>query len=222
MIIVLDIIIVLLGTFIAWHIPNLASYFIEHRKKIVEKDMVYKLPKSYNRNSVFFFAIYAIMVVFLVPDNIAWIVLVFTLIAIFGICVDIAIRIIPNVMVLTILLLGILYRILDGGVKSLIGACIAFGLVILIFGLSGVITYRFKGTRGFGMGDLKLSLAIAVALGYPGVLHFFIGMAISIACYCVLGLYSKMLTLGSTFPMCPQIMIGFLFALVLPYLFMLV
>ena len=144
--------------------------------------------------------------------------IVFALFAIFGATVDSYIRIIGNEMLLVMLPIGLLYRIIVGSVSALLGSLIALGIVILTFGLAMLATKKLKGVFGVGMGDVKLSMVIALTVGWPDVLTFLGGMAIAIIVYCVVGLRTKVLQKGFYFPMCGMIMAGFLIALYVPVL----
>lgn len=143
---------------------------------------------------------------------------VFALFAVFGTTVDSYIRIIGNEMLLAMLPIGVLYRIVDGGVSSLLGSLGALLVVILTFGLAMAGTKKLKGVIGVGMGDVKLSMVIALTVGFPGVLSFLGGMAFAIVAYCVVGLKTHMLRRNSYFPMCGMIMAGLMITLYLPVL----
>lgn len=149
------------------------------------------------------------------PLEEAFLVCIFVLIALTATIIDAWIRIIANEMVLLLLVLGIIYRLIVGGAHSLLGSLGALAFVGAIFGGAAFIT---KLSNGIGAGDLKLAMAIAITVGYPGVFYFLGGMAVAIGGYCVAGLLLRLLTPKSTFPMCGHIMVGFLIALFAPYL----
>jgi leader peptidase (prepilin peptidase)/N-methyltransferase len=144
--------------------------------------------------------------------------IVFAMFAVFGTTVDSYIRIIGNEMLLIMLPIGILYRIVDGGISSLLGSLIALLVIILTFGLAMLGTKKLKGVIGVGMGDVKLSMVIALTVGFPGVMTFLGGMALAIVAYCVIGLKTHMLLRSSYFPMCGMIMAGLMLTLYLPVL----
>lgn len=141
----------------------------------------------------------------------------FCFIAMVGAVVDFQIRIIANEMVLLIAGLGVFYRLSAEGPGFLPGALLAVGMVALVFTGAALITYLLKKSAGVGAGDIKLSMAISFAVGYPGALYFLFGLALAVAAYAVLGLMSRLLTLKSWVPMCAPIMAGFLFALFYPH-----
>lgn len=154
----------------------------------------------------------------LMPLQSAWLVCVFTFTALVSILVDNHIRIICNEVVLFILVLGIAYRLIGGGLYALLGSLAALGIVIVVFGSAAALTKIFTKELGVGAGDLKLSMAVAVTVGLSGVFYFLAGVAVAIGGYCVLGLIYKFLTRKSTFPMCAHIMFGFVGALFIPYI----
>ena len=109
------------------------------------------------------------------------------------------------------MILGLVYRFLVHGVNGLLEAAEACALVAAVFLVLKILfgkNSRFSG--GIGAGDVKLLLATAIAVGYPGVLVSMMVMAVAVAVYCLGGLLLKKLTLASYFPMCGFIMIGFL------------
>ena len=182
------------------------------------------LPKakkglSWNAVCVLIVGVCAAVSLFLLDDGTtqgfakAILCIVFALFAVFGTTVDSYIRIIGNEMLLAMLPVGILYRILDGGISSLLGSLLALLIIILTFGLAMMGTKKLKGVIGVGMGDVKLSMVIALTVGFPGVTTFMGGMALAIVVYCFIGLRTHMLQKNSYFPMCGMIMAGFLLSL---------
>lgn len=144
--------------------------------------------------------------------------IVFALFAVFGTTVDSYIRIIGNEMLLMMFPIGIIFRIVDGGASSLLGSLGALGLIIFTFGLAMIGTKKLKGVLGVGMGDVKLSMVIALTVGWPDVLIFLGGMAIAIVVYCFVGIRAHLLQKNSMFPMCGMIMAGLLAAVYNPVL----
>jgi len=141
----------------------------------------------------------------------------FITIAVIGTLVDIYIHIIPNETVLFLLGIGVVYRIVTEGLPSFMGSLLGLLLITGLFLGTGAIVYLMKGTIGVGAGDLKLAMAIALTLGYPGALYFLFGLAGAILGYLVLRYKSKTLVFGASFPMAGQIMTGFIVAFFFPY-----
>lgn len=137
----------------------------------------------------------------------------FVSIALVGALVDHSIRLIPNELLAVLLVVGIAYRLVDGGPQSLLGSLMAFGLVAVVFFGSMFITKLIKGERGVGAGDIKLALVIAIAVGYPGVLYFGISAALAILAYCMVRISRGTLAFSSYFPMCAHLMVGLVAAL---------
>ncbi|HZX20818.1 MAG TPA: prepilin peptidase [Clostridia bacterium] len=143
----------------------------------------------------------------------------FITIAMIGTIVDIYIHIIPNETVLFLLGTGVVYRIITEGMSSFKGSLLGLLLITGLFLGTGAIVYLMKGTIGVGAGDLKLAMAIALTLGYPGALYFLFGLAGAILGYLALRYKSKTLIFGASFPMAGQIMTGFIVAFFFPYVF---
>lgn len=154
----------------------------------------------------------------LMPLQGACVVSAFVFIAFIAIIIDYNIRIICNEIVLLILVLGIFYRLIGGGINSLLGSLAALGIVLVVFGGAALITKLLTKEIGVGVGDVKLSMAIAVTVGYSGVFYFLGGVAVAIGGYCLLGMMYHFLTRKSTFPMCGHIMFGFMAALFIPFI----
>ncbi len=154
----------------------------------------------------------------LMPLPEALITCIFGYIALVAAVIDYRIRIICNEMVLLIFVLGIVYRVINGGVGSLLGSLGAFAIVLVVFGGAAVITRLIANDIGVGAGDIKLAMAIAVTVGFGGIFYFLGGIALAIGAYSIIGLNMHLLTTKSTFPMCAHIMFGFLAALFVPYI----
>lgn len=136
--------------------------------------------------------------------------------AVFGICVDSYIRIIGNEMLLAMLVLGICYRFLEGGIASFLGSMVGLAITIALFAAAAGITYIRRLSGGVGMGDVKLAMVISITVGWPNVRCFLGGMAAAMVAYIAICILFKKLSLHSTFPMCGPIMVGFLLALYQP------
>ena len=153
-------------------------------------------------------------------------VLVFTCFAVFGAIVDDTISIIGNEMLLYMLPVGLVYRFIDGGLTlgNIGGSLLAVLVVIAFFTVTHFIVYFHKGVRGVGMGDVKLSVLIALTVGMLGIYDFIIGLAIGVLIHISYKIikypiYLKnMLKVSSTFPMCAAIMFGLWFAVVARYI----
>lgn len=141
---------------------------------------------------------------------------VFIWFAAFGICVDGYIRIIGNEMLLAMLIVGISYRMVDGGLSSFAGSLLALLLTIALFAAAAGITYLRRMSGGVGMGDVKLAMVIAITAGWPGTMYFLGGMAAAMILYIAFLFFRKRFFLKNTFPMCGPLMFGLLTALYQP------
>jgi leader peptidase (prepilin peptidase)/N-methyltransferase len=201
------------------YIPKASQKMIQYKcMKRYKEVPEFILTKFYKQLFLFLNAFLFAMAGWLMPLPGACIVCVFAFIAFVSIIIDKHIRIICNEAVLLILILGIAYRLIGGGVSSLLGSLAALGIVLAIFGGAALLTKLLTKDLGVGVGDVKLSIAIAITVGYPEVFYFLGGIAVAIGGYCLFGMMYHFLTRKSTFPMCGHIMFGFFVALFIPYI----
>lgn len=222
------IIYVIINGLISYNIPLYAYKYAEYKQKKKAKDMPLNgksLTKRLKIYAMILSMIYAyISYSFLGTKELVF-ASIFMFFAVFGVCVDTLIRIIGNEMLLIMLFPALIYRIYMGGFRSFIGSIISILIIILFYLAAGLLTYLHKGLRGIGMGDVKLSMVIAIAVGFPGVISFMGAMAISILLYLFIRFIREPLFIRTifcpwnTFPMCAPIMAGFLFAIISQSLF---
>ena len=160
----------------------------------------------------------AALSIWLVPPGQVPFYIGFCVIAIVGTLVDNRIRMIPNELVLLLFALGLGYRLMVAGFAGLLHSLLALLITAGIFLLAAGTTFLLKKSIGVGAGDLKLAMAISFTVGLSEVYLFLFGVVAAMLVYCLAGLCSRRLTVSSTFPMCGQIMAGFVFALFAPYL----
>ncbi|TEB12144.1 Type IV leader peptidase family protein [Pelotomaculum sp. FP] len=207
------------GLAIGFIIPSLAQKMIQYKcTKRHQNIPAFYMLKWHEQILMLLSASLFALAGWQMPLEEALLVCVFVLIALTATVIDTQIRIIANEIVLLLLALGIIYRIIAGGAYSLSGSLGALGFVVVIFGGTALITKLFMKNIGIGAGDIKLAMAIAITVGYPGIFNFLGGMAVAIGGYCVAGLQLGLLTPKSTFPMCGHIMAGLLIALFVPYI----
>lgn len=121
---------------------------------------------------------------------------------------DIQYGIIPNLMVVLLILVSLVYRGYSEPstlLSTLISALCAFGFFLALFLLT-------RG-RGMGMGDVKLAFAMGLLLGFPGIviglyIAFLTGAAISL----ILIICRKKKLKKDTIPFGPFMVIGALVA----------
>ncbi|MEY8353949.1 A24 family peptidase [Lachnospiraceae bacterium 54-53] len=206
-----------LNSLIAYFLPDLANSFACYKNRKKGDPAPWREPDAgWRRTAALFAAAVAGAAGYWLPPDRVIFVMAVCHAAVFGVCVDALIRIIANEMLWVLLAAGLPYRIYSGGLRGLWGSAGALLLVIAVFGLTALFTFARKGTAGVGMGDVKLAMVIAVTVGWPGVFYFLAGVAAAIGIYCVIGVKCGWLSRGSTFPMCGQIMAGFLAALLWP------
>lgn len=124
--------------------------------------------------------------------------------------IDIRIRIIPNELVLTLILAGIVYQLIGFGAKSLfIGFCCMIVIMALFMILGAVM-----GLEKIGAGDVKLAGAMALVLGFPNIFTGMLFMALVILGYCFIGFSLYKLSLKSMFAYAPFMMSGMVIAMI--------
>ena len=124
--------------------------------------------------------------------------------------IDIKIRIIPNELVLTLIILGITFQtMIDFGLNNILGAIISMVAVMIIF----TVVAGFMGFGKVGAGDVKLAGAIALALGYPLIITAVGIMAIVLLTYILIGLALKKIYLSTMLPLAPFLSAGYILAL---------
>lgn len=118
--------------------------------------------------------------------------------------VDFQIRVIPNELVLTMLVMGILFQIRRFGVGSLCTAGLTMMLMMLLFLVAGVVS----GAGAVGGGDIKLAGVIGLTLGYPFTVSALLMMSVAMVGYSAVGLMFQRITLRSMIPLAPFMMLG--------------
>jgi leader peptidase (prepilin peptidase)/N-methyltransferase len=132
-----------------------------------------------------------------------------TAIAVLISLIDLRIRIIPNEMVAALVAAGVLFQILRNGAPALLPSLLAMLITMIVFTVAaGAI-----GAGKVGAGDVKLAGAMALALGYPGILTAMGMMGALLFVYCLIGLAAKKLTLRSMFAFGPFLMGGMIVSL---------
>lgn len=194
--------------------------------KKMEKDKCLKYGKPFmqdgisGKSRVFLIvlaAAFAVLSVCFVPLGQVPFYIGFCVIVIVGTLIDNRIRIIPNELVLLLLTLGLAYRLMIVGFTGVLRSLLASLITAGVFLLAAGATYFLKKNIGVGAGDLKLAVTLSFVVGTSGIYLFLFGMAAAMLLYCLSGFLFRKLTIVSTFPMCGQIMAGFVFALFVPY-----
>lgn len=130
------------------------------------------------------------------------------ILAVFGVRMDERVRIIPNELALFIMVLGIVHQLLTNGIRGLGSGFLALIITGVIFFLSAFVTRFFSGSIGVGAGDIKLAMALSMIMGLENMPIFLIGIVLFLVVYLLIGLFTKTIAIGSSFPMCIQIMGG--------------
>ena len=139
--------------------------------------------------------------------------------------IELTINIIPNEFVLLTLLLGLAYRVLSGWLRgdvlsSLLGSLGAFMITLVLFVCAIISAHRAShgSSRGVGAGAFKLALALSVAVGFPGVVFFYLGVLSTVVIYFLFKLLTGSYSFLVEFPLAPFLLLGLLCGLACPYL----
>jgi leader peptidase (prepilin peptidase)/N-methyltransferase len=125
--------------------------------------------------------------------------------------IDINIRIIPNELVLTIIILGIIFQTINYGLYGIIGSIMSMIFIMIVFtAIAG-----FMGFGKVGAGDVKLAGAIGLALGYPLIITAMGTMAIVLLVCILAGLAFKKIQLSTMLPLAPFLAVGYVFSLLM-------
>lgn len=124
--------------------------------------------------------------------------------------IDIQIRIIPNELVLTVSIVGIVFQVVSYGPWSLITAIVCMLVMMLVF----TSVAGFVGFGKVGAGDVKLSGAIGLALGYPLVITAIGIMSVVLLVFISIGFTFKKISLATMLPLAPFMISGFISALI--------
>ena len=157
---------------------------------------------------------------FLFSDNIASLIysIVFISCSINIVFIDLAIRRIPNELLLTMLIVSLAKfiaepLIYEGSIKQ--------NLILAVVGIvCGFVLFSLpqKLGRYIGAGDIKLSAVIGFSLGLVGYLQAMIIMALIMLVYLVILLVTKKGNLKSFAPMGPALCVGSIISLLFPIL----
>ncbi|WP_350343115.1 prepilin peptidase [Proteinivorax tanatarense] len=143
---------------------------------------------------------------------------VMSALALFGVRTDERIRIIPNELVLLLLITGLLNQLIINGFKGVGAGILALAIVTMIFFISARLTKLMSGSLGVGAGDIKLVMALSLMVGLDKIVLFVVGIAAFLLVYILYGLFTYKIKVGSRFPMCTQIMGGFMIVMYQPVL----
>ncbi|WP_083851550.1 A24 family peptidase [Sedimentibacter sp. B4] len=124
--------------------------------------------------------------------------------------IDMNIRIIPNELVLTVLILGIVFQTELNGIRGIIVSVISMIFIMIIFTAVAVI----MGLGKVGAGDVKLAGAIGFALGYPLVVTAMATMSAILILFIILGLVFRKIKMSTMLPLAPFLVAGYITALI--------
>ena len=124
--------------------------------------------------------------------------------------VDLKINVIPNELVISMLIVGIVFQCSYYGFDSLLTAILCMAIIAGLFNIIAVAL----GFSKVGAGDVKLSGVMGLVLGYPNIIAALTIMSISLLIYSQIGLLTRKLTLRSMLPFAPFMMFGLIMTLI--------
>jgi leader peptidase (prepilin peptidase)/N-methyltransferase len=202
----------LVGLIIGYKIPKISIKIIEYKKRKTNKNI--EVANYNSRIFTYCLCIFNAAAWILGPiyiDN-AFMALVICIQITLGIIVafiDIKIRIIPNELVLTMFVMGIIFQTINYGLQGIAGSIVCMIFIMLVF----TAVAGFMGFGKVGAGDVKLAGAIGFSLGYPLVVIAMISMAIVLLAYILIGLALKKIELTTMLPLAPFLATGYIFSL---------
>lgn len=203
----------ILGVIIGYKIPSISLKVLEYKKRIDD-------VQNEDKSSLYSKMLMMCLVIF---NGLAWAIAGYyvnnTLTALLiGIqitlgliiaYIDINIRIIPNELVLTMIVLGMLFQLINFGFKALLGAFIS--MIVMMVGFTSVAA--FVGFGKVGAGDVKLAGAMGLALGYPLIITAVGIISVGLLLFILIGMALKKIYLSTMLPMAPFMISGYVFAM---------
>ena len=193
------------GLLIGWKIPELSKKIMEYKKGTVELNKI--LYSNTAKYAISLLNGAAWVLAGLNAGNPAIGLLIGLQISICAIItfIDINIRIIPNECVLFIAAAGLLFQLMNFGLKALLPALISMIAMMTVF----TFVASFVGFGKVGAGDVKLAGAMGLALGYPLIMTGIGIMAAILLAFIGLGMALKKIYLSTMLPLAPFIAAGY-------------
>lgn len=194
-----------IGLLTGWEIPKLSQKIMEYKRVSIElNDILYSKTAKYII-CLLNGAAWALAGLNIENPIIALLIAVQITICIIIAFIDINIRIIPNECVLFITAAGLLFQLMNYGLKALFPAL--FSMVIMMTVFTSVAA--FVGFGKVGAGDVKLAGAMGLALGYPLIITGVGIMALSLLAFIAVGMALKKIALATMLPLAPFITAGY-------------
>lgn len=143
-----------------------------------------------------------------VPQKVEFIIV--TLICLLISSVDIAVKKIPNILLLILITTKALFLAIDFSKEALVQSLWGFVVAIVIFILPSLLRIKV------GAGDIKLAAVIGLYLGINGFLQAMLIMAITISVYGIFLITRKLGNFKSLAAMGPYLALGFIITLLFP------
>lgn len=119
--------------------------------------------------------------------------------------IDFRVRLLPNMLLGPLFLLGVLLQGVTNGPMGLLRGLICMAAVMAVFLALGSVMGL---SSAVGAGDVKLAGVMGMALGYPAVLPGIAIMTAILLIFCLAGLALKKITLKSMIPFGPFLLPG--------------
>lgn len=198
------------GLFMGYMIPEISNKIIEYKKGkdnvITSKEKLYvNILLCIVNGIVWFYSFYNVNNIFY-----ALLIAIQITLGLIVAYIDVKIRIIPNELVLSMIVLGIIFQIIYFGFKGLLGAIISMIVMMIVF----TAVAGFVGFGKVGAGDVKLAGAMGLSLGYPLIITAIGIMAVALLGFILTGMALKKIFLSTMLPFAPFMIIGYIAALV--------
>lgn len=193
------------GLLTGWKIPELSQKIMEYKKGTVELNKTLYSKTAKYAVSLLNGASWALAGLNAENPIIALLMAVQITICAVIAFIDINIRIIPNECVLLVAAAGLLFQLMNYGLKALLPAFVSMIVMMAVF----TSVAAFVGFGKVGAGDVKLAGAMGLALGYPLIITGVGIMAAILLAFIGVGMALKKIALASMLPLAPFITAGY-------------
>lgn len=193
------------GLLTGWKIPELSLKIMEYKRKEIELNKILYSKTAKYIICLFNGAVWALAGLNIDNPIIALLIAVQITICVIIAFIDINIRIIPNECVLLIVVVGVVFQLMNYGLKALLPAIVSMVVMMVVF----TSVAAFVGFGKVGAGDVKLAGAMGLALGYPLIITGVGIMAGVLLGFIAVGMALKKIALATMLPLAPFITAGY-------------
>lgn len=207
----------ILGIISIFIIPKISFLIIKY--KCLKENI--EIPEIFSSKSYIFLGLILLFMFYSIyylniSVYLAFLVIFLIELSIIIVLIDLKINIIPNELVISLFLLGIINSIGVSGISGIKKACIGALIMVLFF----IISIVFFGTSKLGAGDVKLGIVAGFITSIQYLPTMLFVMALSIFIVCTVGLVSKKLKRTDMIPFAGFIIFGMNVALLQSLVFL--